>query len=101
MENCENKACVKAEDVKKVLKAEGIETEALEALSGKELTDEDLKKLVGGLGLTELKHYAVTGIKYTALAAAGLLAVDNIQAAVRETDTFAKQGADKIRDFFK
>lgn len=66
---------VKAEDVKKVLKEEGVNSEALETLSGKELQEEDLDKLVGGLNSEEIKAFAIKGLKYGAYAAGGLIAI--------------------------
>ena len=73
MEKLEN-IKVKAEDVKEVLKEEGIKTEAVKALAGTELTDEDLKELVGGLSTQDLKNLAFKGLKYGS-AAVSILAL--------------------------
>ena len=80
MEKLEN-INVKTEDVKEVLKEEGIKTEAVKALAGTELTDEDLKELVGGLSTQDLKNLAFKGLKYSAYTVAGLIAVGSLAAA--------------------
>ena len=85
MEKLEN-INVKTEDVKEVLNEEGIQTEAVKALAGTELTDEDLKELVGGLSTQDLKNLAFKGLKYGAYTVAGLIAVGSLAAAEYHID---------------
>ena len=96
MEDLKN-ISVKAEDVKTVLKEEGVKADAVKALAGAELTDEDLKELVGGLDATAIKNLAVKGLKYGAYALAGVAALATAEMAVRGKDSYAGKTTDWLR----
>ena len=88
---------VKTEDVKAVLKEEGVKADAVKALAGAELTDEDLKELVGGLGTSTIKNLAVKGLKYGAYALAGAAVLGTAEMAVRGKDSYAGKATDWLR----
>jgi len=107
MENVEN-ICVKAEDVKKVLEQEGVNTESLKALSGEKLSEKDLEEIVGGFNPQKMKEFAVKGLKLgvCALAVAGTayaatdIAVNGMNSLAGQGVDLAGKGVGAVKDFF-